>query len=363
MQSDRFVVIMAGGKGERFWPQSRLQCPKQLLPIVGDQPLLVQTVQRLRKVVPLENVMVITNADQVEAVRRVCPMLQPENIVAEPVGRDTAAAVGLAAILVKQRHADGVFAVIPSDQVIHDEEAFAGVMDAAFEVAAQDDVIVTVGIQPDYPATGYGYIWHHLKGDQVNDCTVYDVKDFVEKPDLETAKEYLATGEFFWNAGMFIWRVPVINAELEINAPELWEGLQQIEAGLLQGTPLHDLLAQIYPTLQKISIDYAVMEKAESVKVVESTFDWDDVGEWPAVARHSDADAAGNVGNGLVKLLHSKGNIVVGEKDHLLALVGVDDLIVVQTKDATLICSKEKAQEIKALIGEIQSDPRLKHLL
>jgi mannose-1-phosphate guanylyltransferase len=363
MSSDRFIVIMAGGRGERFWPQSRIKRPKQLLPIVGDKPLLTQTVERLKGVVPFENVLIITNVEQADAVREVCPMLPAENVVSEPVGRDTAAAVGLAMVLVKRKNPNAAFAMLPADHVIHDAESLRGVLDAGFNVAEKDDVIVTVGIKPTCPATGYGYIWYDAAGEKVKGCNVHPVRQFVEKPDLETAKEYLNTGEYYWNGGMFCWRVPVVAGELEKNTPVLWEGLQKIESELDSGKSLNVVLEEVYPTLEKISIDYAVMEKAKFVKVVESTFDWDDVGEWPAIERHYEADEAGNVIKGLAEVLDAKGNIVLNEKGHVTALVGVENLIVVQTADATLICPKDRAQDIKKIVRNLQEKEEYKHLM
>jgi len=363
MSSDRFIVIMAGGRGERFWPQSRIKRPKQLLPIVGEKPLLTQTVERLKGVVPFENVLIITNVEQADAVRDVCPMLPEENVISEPIGRDTAAAVGLATVLVKRKSPNAVFTMLPADHVIHDAESFRAVLDAGFDVAEKEDVIVTVGIKPTYPATGYGYIWHETVGEKAKGCNVYSVREFVEKPNLKTAETYLETGEYYWNGGMFCWRVSVVAGELEKNAPILWRGLQKIESELDSGRSLDSVLEEVYPSLEKISIDYAVMEKAKSVKVAESTFDWDDVGEWPAIERHYEADESGNVVKGLAEMLDAKGNIVLNEEGHVTALVGVDNLIVVQTPDATLICPKDRSQDIKQMVRSLQEKEEYKHLM
>lgn len=360
---DRYVVIMAGGRGERFWPQSRLTRPKHLLPIVGDKPMLTQTVERLGAVVPPEKVIIITNREQAAAVREVCPMLPAENVVAEPIGRDTAAAVGLATLLVKHRNPDAAFAMLPADHVIHDEAGFQKVLDRAFSAAESEDALVTVGIQPTFPATGYGYI---EKGDavaEIDGAPVYRVSQFREKPDLATAESYIASGRFYWNAGMFFWRVSVISECFARFTPGLWGALQAIDNGLSEGGVLDELLEQHYPGLEKISIDFAVMEKAETVRVVESAFDWDDVGEWPAVARHFPADEAGNVIKGIGKTQDASGNIIIAEPGHTLALIGVDDLIVVQTADATLVCPKSKAQEIKTLVKALANDPATAELL
>ncbi|MEX0327056.1 MAG: mannose-1-phosphate guanylyltransferase [Puniceicoccaceae bacterium] len=363
MSENRYVVIMAGGKGERFWPQSRLARPKHLLPIVGDEPMLTQTVKRLEGLVPPERVIIITNSEQREAVLETCPMLPPENVIAEPVGRDTAAAVGLATVLVADRNPEGCFAMLPADHIIQDKAGFQSVLESAFGAAEQADTLVTIGIQAAYPATGYGYIHRGAVEQEIAGRPVYAVKAFREKPDLATATSYVESGEYYWNAGMFFWRVPVISAEFEQHTPGLWAALGAIRSGLAAGESLDALLAEHYPNLEKISVDFAIMEKAASVQVVESSFDWDDVGEWPAVERHYPKDAQDNVSKGEVVVHDGSGNIVVNDGTHLTAVVGVDNLIVVQTPDATLVCPKDKAQEIKDLVKLLGTKEGLKHLL
>lgn len=363
MSDNRYVVIMAGGRGERFWPQSRLRRPKHLLPIVGDKPMLTQTIERLGSVVPPERVLVITNGEQRDAVLEVCPMLPPENVIAEPVGRDTAAAVGLATVLVANRNPKGCFAMLPADAVIHDKAGFQSVLESAFVAAESESALVTVGIRPTFPATGYGYIHRGPASAEALGRTVYSVQQFREKPDLETATGYLESGEYYWNAGMFIWTVPVISREFESHTPGLWKALGQIDDGIKQGVSLDALLEEHYPGLEKISVDFAIMEKAARVVVIESAFDWDDVGEWPAIERHYPKDAEENVSIGKTVVQGGKGNIVIGEGEHTIALIGMDDLIVVQTGDATLICPKAKAQDIKGLVKELGDDERFKHLL
>ncbi len=363
MKENRFVVIMAGGRGERFWPVSRLKRPKHLLPIVGEEPMLTQTVNRLEGLVPPERILIITNREQRQAVLDVCPMLPPGNVVAEPVGRDTAAAVALATILVGDRAPEGCFAMLPADAVIHDRQGFQSVLHAAFEAAESEDALVTVGIQASFPATGYGYIHRGPEGGKAAGRTVYAVRQFREKPDEATATEYVASGEYFWNAGMFIWRVPVIAGEFARHTPQLWQAAGAIREGLAHGQPLEELLEQHYPALEKISVDYAIMEKAAKVHMVESDFDWDDVGEWPAIERHFPKDAQGNVIRGKAAIKNGAGNIVVGDGERTVALIGLDNLIVVQSGDATLICPKSDAQGIKGLVKELANDEQFKHLL
>lgn len=360
----RYVVIMAGGRGERFWPESRLACPKQLLPIVGDNAMLAQTVDRLKGLVDPQDVFVITNAEQRDAVLQVCPELDPAKVIGEPVGRDTAAAVGLATILVRRENPDATFAMLPADAVIYNTEGLRSTLETVFVAAEVNPVLATVGITANFPATGYGYIQQGDTLGEFADRKVFNVKRFVEKPDLETAQGYLDSGDYFWNAGMFVWSVTSIVEQLEASTPSLWAALQAIDTGLAVGEAIDPLLAEHYPKLEKISVDYAIIEKADNVVMVESGFDWDDVGDWPALARHYPADAAGNVVRGSAQLESATGNIVFSrDEGHLIALLGVDDLIVVKTEDATLVCHKDKAQQIKNLVKAIGAKEALKHLM
>lgn len=355
--SERFAVIMAGGRGERFWPASRLSRPKHLLPIVGDDPMLTQTVKRLDGIVPRENLFVITNREQREAMLEIVPGLVPEQVIAEPVGRDTAPAVALATVLVKSRNPEAAFAMLPADAVIHESENFQSDLMRAFEAAEREDAIVTIGVTPSYPATGYGYVHRGEAALHVDGSPVYSVRQFVEKPDLPTAEKYVASGDYLWNAGIFVWRVPVIESQFELHAERLWKTMGEVEKGMEKGVGLGPLLDTHYPSMERISIDFAVLEKASRVLTVEAGFDWDDVGEWAAIARHYEADKEGNVAKGTTLLEESSGNIVVGEEGHLLALFGVDDLIVVQTDEATLVCSRSRSQDIKNLVQKISGHP------
>jgi mannose-1-phosphate guanylyltransferase len=350
-----FVVVIAGGKGERFWPQSRAHRPKHLLPIVGDKPMLAQTLDRVKPLVPAKNIFVITSAVQEKAVREVCARLPKENIIAEPVGRDTAPAVALAAALVEARDPKGVFAVLPADHVIHDNAAYQRDLRAAFAAASEAPVMVTIGIEPTEPATGFGYIQRGEKWKSFERRPVFKVKRFVEKPSLEVAQGYLASGDYVWNAGMFVWSVPVVQMALASHAAELSKGMEPIRAALTKGRPLAGVLEKVYPTLTKISVDYALLEKSLNVVVLPSSFDWDDVGAWPAVPRHHKKDTAGNVTRGLAIVEQGKNNIVFSEDGHLTAVLGADELIVVHTADATLVAPKAKAQEIKLLLKRVEA--------
>ncbi len=351
MEKIRSAVIVAGGRGERFWPQSRLRCPKHLLPIVGESAMLAQTIGRLEGLVPPERVWIITNAEQVEAVREICPEIPPEQIVAEPVGRDTAPAVALAALLVQSRTGDGAFAMLPADHVIGDTAAFRADLLAAFEAAEAESVIATVGISPTFPATGYGYI----QTDPSREDEALPVLRFVEKPNFETAEQYIAEGGYFWNAGMFIWRPATILGAIEKHCPVLHSSFSRIRAAMASGEDLPSILTREYPALEKISIDYAVMEKAGNVVMVRSSFDWDDVGSWPAIERHSSRDPEGNILKGNVASEDSRRNLILSTGDHLVGVIGVEDLMVVHTEDATLVCPKDRAEEVKKLVKIIDS--------
>ena len=361
--SNRYVVIMAGGRGERFWPQSRESTPKHLLPIVGDKPMLAQTVDRVAGVVPRENIFIITTQAQLDGCREACPDVPPANIIAEPMGRDTAAATGLAMLLVKQRNPQAAFAMLPADHVIKDTAEYAKLLNVAFEAAESADVLVTLGIKPSAPETGFGYIHRAGVWRTVGGREVMKVERFVEKPNLETAERYVASGEYYWNAGMFVWRVPVVEAAFKAHASELYAGLAQLETAAGSGAGWAKALADLYPTLKKVSVDYALMEKSTNVVVVPATFDWDDVGAWPALAKHFEPDAHGNVLRGPALVEKGTHNIVISTDGQLVGVIGVNDLIVVHTEGATLVCPKDRAQEIKALLGRIKQDPEKRQFL
>lgn len=322
--------------------------------------MLRQTLERLKGLVDLRAIFVITNAEQRDAVMECCPELLPERVIGEPQGRDTAAAVGLAALLVQAAEPGAAFALLPADHVIADKDGFRSVLMAAFEAAEQNEFLVTIGIKPAFPATGYGYL---KKGDEIGGTAslrVSRVDRFVEKPNLERAREYLGLGGYFWNAGMFVWRPEVILLSIRRHAPELAAGLDELSETWSRSKSLDQAMNAVYPKLEKKSIDYAVMEKAEEVVMLESAFDWDDVGEWPAIARHYPKDEKQNVFKGKGMAMDSSGNLCYSEPGHTITLLGVEDLIVVQSGDATLVCHKDRAQEVKALAHQVcRQNPEL----
>lgn len=356
MSAGRYAVILAGGRGERFWPLSRTRRPKQLLSLVGNRSLLGQAVDRLQGLMPVDHILVITNADLVEASRAAVPELPPGNVLGEPVGRDTAPAVALATALVKARDPHAVFCILTADHVMGDLPLYRATLDGAMTIAQAGKHLLTIGLQPTEASTAYGYIERaDLQGTQ-GAVRFFKARRFVEKPDRATAAEYVATGRYLWNSGMFVWSVPAIEKALRAHRPALAPVLDLLTP--LVGKPgFDDALARVYGSIEKISIDYAIMEKADNILVAEGRFAWDDVGSWTALANHFPADAAGNVVVGECAALQASSNIVYS-KDRLTALVGVQDLIVVQAEDVTLVCRRDQAQDVKKLLEQVRASGR-----
>lgn len=338
----RVAVFMAGGRGERFWPLSTPQRPKHLLKIFDGKSLMQLSLKRVAGAV--DDVRVITSRPQEPLMRKSLRALPPQKILAEPEGRDTAAAAALAARWAqKEAGDDALIAMLPADHFIKNTRGFRKTLQQSFELAHTTGDLVTIGIPPTRPATGYGYL---EKGEAHRNA--FKVVRFKEKPDEKTAREYLASGQYLWNGGIFVWSVKAIIKALEAYTPELWHALKHIDPA----NPTE--LERVYPTLPKISIDYALMEKANNVWTVPAAFDWDDVGEWPAWARLKEKDAEQNAQHGAALLQQSAGNIVFNDdKKHTLALLCCQDLMVIHTKGATLIASKDKAQELKALVKRL----------
>ena len=347
MANDLYVLILAGGSGERFWPYSRRATPKQLLKLFSDRTMLEETIARLGDAVPSERIFVLTNREQEAAVRASCPALPAENIVAEPAKRDTAPAVALGVGLVLRRDPQAVMAVLPADHLIKDAAPFRRDLLAGAQ-AAESGAPLTIGIKPTWACPGFGYI---EQGRCVSDAdpAVYEVKRFREKPDAALAESFLKQGNFRWNAGMFIWSIPAIMGELTKHAPELAAFVSRMRTA----TDLPAFLEKDFPSLPKISVDYAIMEKAARVLELEAGFDWDDVGSWVAVAKYLDSHEGANAANCALTTQDASHNIVFSSGGKHIALAGVQDLIVIDTGDALLVCHRSEAENIKKLVPRV----------
>lgn len=354
------VVILAGGKGERFWPKSREEQPKQFINLTGEDSMILATYKRVRKWLPAERVHVVTGVDYAAAVAEHIPELPIENIIIEPAGRNTAPCIGLAALHLARKDPEAVMVVLPADHLIKDEDVFIRCLKAAANIAADGDNLVTMGITPVRPDSGYGYIKVGEKCAVGAQEGVYRVEAFVEKPDAERAAEYLAAGNFLWNSGMFAWRVTTIRRLIREFMPDMHAGLEEINREW--GKPEFDLVLQReYLKFDKVSIDYGIMEKAPGVFVIPGSFGWDDVGTWTALERVLNIDELGNLFQGSVVSIDTRGCIIEG-KTKLIAAIGVEDLVVIDTDDVMFICNKEKAQDIKKLLEKMRAEGLQKYL-
>lgn len=347
-----FSVIMAGGGGTRFWPLSRKETPKQLLNLSGKDLMINETIDRLLKVCDNKDVFVVTNTTQVAKMRVAVKGRMPlENIISEPSARNTAACIGYAAMQIMKKHGDGVMVVTPSDAYIRNSDKYASVLKEAVGVAEKTSGLVTIGITPTFPATGYGYI-KYLEGEG---CAK-KVERFVEKPSEELAVKYLKEGGYAWNSGVFVWKVSVILEKFKEFLPDIYEKLCEIEKSI--GTSKEEAqVNEIYPTIRSISIDYGVMEKASNIWVIPSEFGWSDVGSWDMMKTLHKEDENGNIKLGDTLTLDTTNSIVFSD-GQLVATVGVDNLVVVATKDAILVCPKDKAQDVKKIVDKLKEEKR-----
>ncbi|AGA29329.1 mannose-1-phosphate guanylyltransferase [Singulisphaera acidiphila] len=344
------AVVMAGGSGTRFWPKSRRNRPKQLLRLYGDATMLQQTVARIAPLVTPERTLIITGSDQADAVRAQLPQLPPENVVAEPCPRDTGPCVGLAAEIVARKDADGTMIVMPADHVIEPREKFLTTVSAAVSVIDADpSAFVTFGIKPTHPETGYGYIERGEALPSKAGIALHRVAQFREKPDRETAERFLAEGRFAWNSGIFVWRARAILDALQTHRPVLAAALDRVGQAL--GTAdEEETVAREYPLMEKVPIDKAVMEKATNVRVLEVVYDWNDVGDWRALTALVPPDDQGNTTQGKVFANDTTGSIIVSDDGGVIATLGVDDLVIVQSGGATLVARKDQLDKLKALV-------------
>lgn len=347
------ALIMAGGRGERFWPKSRKNMPKQFLSLTSDGKTMIQsTVERILPLVKMEDIYISTNKEYLGLVQEQLPKIPMENILCEPVGRNTAPCIGLAAVHIQKKDKDAMMIVLPSDHLIKYTSMFLTTLKDACAIAEENTNLVTLGIMPDHAETGYGYIKFYSEKDKNQMERAYKVECFVEKPSLEKAKEYLESEQYLWNSGMFIWKTSSILKNIEEFMPNLYSGLLKIQEAI--GTSDQEaVLEKEFHQFESESIDYGIMEKAKDIYIIPGTFGWDDVGSWLAMERINKTNEFGNMVKGNVITVNTKNSIIQGT-DKLIAIVGVKDLIVVDTEDATLICDKESAGDIKKVLENLK---------
>lgn len=358
-----YAVIMAGGFGTRFWPRSREKTPKQLLEIVNKGTMIQNTVKRISDLIDPKNILVVTNKMQKQVIATQLPNVPADNIIVEPLGRNTAPCIGLAGLFIRRFDPEAVMVVLPADHIMHDEEEFRRVLRLASWVAYESGKLITVGIQPTRPETGYGYIQVVDENDGKNpyfERGVYKVKTFAEKPNVETAQKFLESGDFLWNSGMFIWRVDSIMREIQTHLPELYSELLKIDEGI-ESPKFDNIVETVYRTIRSISIDYGVMEKAREVYVIKGNFGWSDVGSWDEVFRISGKDENGNSVSGQTFLQNTK-NTYIHANGQFVATVGVEDLIIITTDDAVLVCKQGHSQDVKEIVDYLRRKQKIDFL-
>lgn len=355
-----FAVIMAGGVGKRFWPWSRQKNPKQFLKLFGDKALIQSTVDRLRPILKDEDIFIVTNKVQKNKIEELIPFLETDNIIAEPMGKNTAPCIGLAAVINSLKDPEAVQMILPADHLILDDEKFRDVLLKAAKVAENEECLVTIGITPTRPETGYGYIQFNESYYPDMNFDVYKVKTFAEKPDLETAKRFLESGDFLWNSGIFIWKVKTILEEIEKSLPDLYEILKKIEKSI--GTEKYNSdLNRLYKQIEGISIDYGVMEKSEKVAVLKGDFGWSDIGGWEEFYRLEGKDKNNNVIIGESIAVDSSDNLIYSS-GRLIACLGVKDMVVIDTGDAVMVCPRNKTQDIKKIVDSLSKKKKDEYL-
>lgn len=353
------AVVMAGGKGTRFWPASRQQTPKQLLPLLGDRSMLQQTLDRLEGWIPPAQQWVVTNEQLAAPIKQQLPQLPPGHLILESAPRNTAPCLALAAMELLSHDPEAVMLVLSADHLIEPAEQFRADVETGLDViASQAESLVLFGAPPQYPATGYGYI---ERAQQLPSKGAFAVKQFREKPDRATAETYVREGTFYWNCGLFLWRAETLVQGLMQHAPELMDPLLRWQSKW-QSPEARDAINAIFPDLKSISIDYALLEKSTQCVVVESRFDWDDIGSWLALERRLGSDETQNCTTGQTLLVDSTGCLVKSTDDHLIAVMGAQDLIVVHTSDATLILPRDQEQNVGQIVEQLRLQNRNEYL-
>lgn len=371
-----YGVIIAGGTGKRLWPKSRICFPKYLLRINGRKSLLQQTVDRARQLIPIDNILIITNREHLKIISREIPKLPKKNIIAEPVSRNTAPCVCVAASLVKKRDPDGVILVMPADHIIEDKESIKEIFSFAVLIARMKECLLTIGLKPGYPATGYGYIktgklykrllapleikckhgrsYKFLTGLAAKKLESYKIDRFIEKPPLKKARAFLKSRRYLWNSGIFIGRAQTFLDEFKRCKPAIYRIAEKIGKSI--GTGKHsDIINRYYKEFPDISIDYAIMEKTKIAYVIKADISWQDIGSWQSLEGHLKKDSRGNIVMGDYLGMDLENSIIVGEKGHLIAALGLDNVVIVHTKDSTLVCAKDRAEHVKELVDLAQN--------
>jgi Mannose-1-phosphate guanylyltransferase len=347
------ALIMAGGKGERFWPLSTDEKPKQFLNLLGEETMIQMTVNRIKELIPIERIFVVTAECYKELVKEQLPHIPTRNIIIEPVGRNTAPCIALSAFMIEKYYKDSTIVVLPSDHLIANESNFRDVLSYGYEYVQNDEkAIVTIGMKPDRPETGYGYIQYGEVRTRKNNLEIRKVERFVEKPDIETAKIYLKEGNFLWNGGMFIWKSKHILNLTKEYLNNTYKILNEIVSASVEN--FDEVLKQKYILTDSVSVDYAIMEKAEHIQVIPSDFGWDDVGSWNSVERVRDKDESGNVLVGDIKKYNSNNNIIFGNNKPII-LAGVSDLFIIESENSIFIGNKDVIDNIKQIKTMINS--------
>ena len=352
-----YAVIMAGGVGSRFWPASTKKFPKQFLSLFSEQSLLQDTVERIAPQIPPERVYIITNQDYVALVKEQVPQVPADQVVGEPVAKNTAPCVAAAASLIHQKDNDATMVVLPADHYISEPQRYNRFLASAIEKAEQDGGLVTIGIKPDRPETGYGYIqFNEVEQTEYAGNSVYSVKAFTEKPDADTARDFLKSGNYLWNSGMFIWRTSAVLSEIEQQLPDMYEQARAIDLDGGQKS-----IDTFYHACDSISIDYGIMEHAANVYVVPGSFGWNDVGSWKAVYELSEKDEQGNIAmHTLAHFQETENSLIFSKSDKMIALAGLDNVGVIETDSSILVVNLEKAQAVKHLVNALKENPEHK---